>query len=151
MDILSITDLTEMSIEETINSLDNKFYVVFDKRGIGGYLSRVYHFSKLQTSQLIQEIQQFQQLECAEHLWSYWDFAVGEKYHDPNLPHTCTYCYFNKDMCCSFSELYPELYHKAIRDYHNNAEKVQVSNKVNSIQKTTLDHFFKTKLPIKDD
>jgi len=131
--------------------LDNKFYIIFDKRGIGGYLSQVSHFSKLQTSQLLQEIRQFQQLECAEYLWSYWDFTIGEKYHEPNRPHTCTYCYFNKDICCSFSELYPELYYKAIRDYHSKIEKVQVSSKVNSMQEATLDHFFNTKLPIGDD
>ena len=138
---------------------DNKFYVVFDKRGIGGYLSKISHFSKLQTSQLLQEIVQFRQFECAEYLWSYWDFAIGERYHDPNRPHTCINCYFQKQNMCSFSELYPNLYQRHIRDYHTilNARresyldsKEQEGSKLIYSQSTTLDLFLteqKKKIP----
>ncbi len=133
---------------------DNKFHVVFDKRGIGGYLSKVSHFSKLLTSQFLQEITQFRQFECAEYLWSYWDFAIGERYHDPNCPHTCINCYFQKDSVCSFSELYPNLYQKHIRDYHailnarheNSLDnKEQIGRSLNYFQNTTLDLFLTEK------
>ena len=127
---------------------DNKFYVVFDVRGIGGYLSKVSHFSRLQTSQLLQEIKEFQQLECSEYLWSHWNFAIGEKYTDSNHPHTCVNCYFQKETKCSFSELYPNLYQKHIRDLHiiskNSNTIAQVHHKINPSPKITLDLFLKT-------
>ena len=115
---LIITIMGKKYVEVLRPYLDSKFYVVFDRRGIGGYLSQVSHFSKLQTSQLLQAIIRFQIIECAEYLWSYWDFAIVDRYTDPNRPHTCTNCYFQKDNSCSFSELYPHLYQKHIRDYH---------------------------------
>ncbi len=144
---LIITIMGKRYVEVLKPYLDSKFYVVFDKRGIGGYLSQVSHFSKLQTSQLLQVIIQFQIIECAEYLWSYWDFAIGDRYTDPNRPHTCTNCYFQKDNNCSFSELYSHLYQKHIRDYHiilNSSKKntqPQVSNKLNFSHNTTLDFF----------
>lgn len=38
---------------------DNKFIVVYDKRGIGGYLSLLSKYNKLTTEQFLKEIEQF--------------------------------------------------------------------------------------------
>ncbi len=43
---------------------NNKFYVVYDRRGIGGYKSLIANYLKLPTHQLLQELKKFQQLEC---------------------------------------------------------------------------------------
>lgn len=45
---------------------DNKFYVVYDRRGIGGYKSLIVHYLKLSTHHLLQELKKFQQLECSD-------------------------------------------------------------------------------------
>ncbi|KKK42994.1 hypothetical protein LCGC14_1346110 [marine sediment metagenome] len=63
---------------------DNKFYVVFNKRGIGGYLSVVSRYRKLRTPQLLQDIAQFQILECSEFLWNRWYFNPFQKTLDVN-------------------------------------------------------------------
>ena len=38
---------------------NNKFIIIYDKRGIGGYLSLISWFNKLQTDQLLKEIEKF--------------------------------------------------------------------------------------------
>lgn len=43
---------------------DNRFYAVYDKRGIGGYKSLMANYLKLPTRQLLRELKRFQQLEC---------------------------------------------------------------------------------------
>ena len=123
---------------------DNKFYVVFDIRGIGGYLSTVSHFSRLQTSQLLHEVKKFQTVECAEYLWSSWNFNCTEKYNDPNHPHTCVSCYYNKNNSCSFSEIFPQLY-KKYRCNNQNNENIQASQKLNPSQISTSDFFLQIK------
>ena len=119
---------------------DNKFSVVFDKRGIGGYKSLVSHYSRLPTAQLLREIKKFQKLECAEYLWSCWDFNPFKKHVEPNHPHTCRLCTHNKEGKCNFSTLYPQYYKKyqedrefilSLSEKDSKAEKILVSSKLN--------------------
>ena len=95
---------------------DNKFYVVYDRRSIGGYTSLLFEYLKLSTSQLLNELKKFQRVECAEYLWSVWDFDSPRKYEDPNRPHCCLFCCYNKNKECHFSELYPQLIEKELRE-----------------------------------
>jgi len=129
---------------------DNKFYVVYDKRGIGGYKSLIATYLKLSTSKLIQELRKFQWLECAEYLWSSWDFASPRIYTDPNRPHCCKFCCYLENDKCKFSNLFPQFYAKQLRDnqfieslstQQEKNNKVRVSSKLTSTQKTSLYDF----------
>ena len=129
---------------------DNKFYVVFDKRGIGGYKSLLVHYLRLPTPQLLQELKKFQWLECNEYLWSMWDFNSPRAYHDPNRPHCCFFCCFAEGSICRFSDLYPEYREKLSEDRKfidslptkdTIPVKVKVNSKLSSNQKTTLSDF----------
>jgi len=43
---------------------DNKFLIVYDRRGIGGYLSLISKYNKLSTAKLLKELEQFR---CINH------------------------------------------------------------------------------------
>ncbi|MHA2036859.1 MAG: DUF6884 domain-containing protein [Promethearchaeota archaeon] len=129
---------------------DNKFYVIFDKRGIGGYLSTVSRYRKLKTDQLLQDIKKFQYLECAEYLWSEWNFNVMKKFTDVNRPHCCFYCTFRFGKECKYKQLYPDYRKKQLEDLRSlqnlseperKREKIIVTSKLKSHQKTTLSDF----------
>ena len=54
---------------EVIEPLFNdKFIIIYDKRGIGGYLSLISWFNKLQTDQLLKEIEKFRFPVLKHHL-----------------------------------------------------------------------------------
>ena len=131
---------------------DNKFYVVFDKRGIGGYKQLVATYLKLPTHRVLKTIQKFQHIECSLYLWSIWDFTPNFTYIGPNRPHCCLYCCFQKENKCIFSEIYPRLYRKYQEDRvfitshsHTNKNKHKkiktIRSKLSSKQKTSLTDF----------
>lgn len=95
---------------------DNKFIVIHDRRGIGGYLSLASHYNQISRQEFLEEIKIFRIIECANYLWSRWDFEFPKRYIDVNRPHCCTYCYYLRDNTCQFSEKFPILYKKQLDD-----------------------------------
>ncbi len=117
---------------------DNKFHVVFDKRGIGGYLSIVSRYRKLKTIQLLQDISKFQSLECAEFVWEQ-SFDALYRSTGIDTPRCCPFCLYKVEKECKFSKLYPklsELYPKSLSVIRS--KKVLTSSRNISTQLPTL-------------
>jgi len=107
---------------------DKKFIIIFDRRGIFGYLNLLSHYNNITKKQFLQEIEKFRVIECANFIWSMWDFdGIGGR-DDVNRPHCCSYCHYHSYLLkehqfinklnnkCKFSKIFPELYKKNLED-----------------------------------
>lgn len=95
---------------------DNKFIVIYDRRGIGGYLSLASHYNQISRQEFLEEIKIFRIIECANYLWSMWDFNFQKRHVDVNRPHCCIYCHYSHDNACQFSEKFHILYKRQLDD-----------------------------------
>ena len=90
---------------------DGKFRVITHKKGIFGYLHLLSYFNTLTKEEFLKEIEKYRIVECAEYLWSRWDFEFFQKYIDPNRPHCCKFCTYldqdQKNTTCIFSKFLP--------------------------------------------
>lgn len=119
---------------------DNKFIVIHDRRGIGGYLSLISHYNQISRQEFLEEIKIFRIIECANYLWSMWDFNFPKRYVDVNRPHCCIYCHYSHDNTCQFSEKFPILYKNQLDDEIFSKSLLKTKKYIN------LEYFIKKKV-----